>query len=270
MRSLTMTTLMLWGVTMMVPGSALGLEASPQATAFLVQGALQPSESSMPLYKPRRDSIPKGRTEGPARGSGGDAPVVQVLAPDHVGFTRKKDPALYWYLSSVTAKPIEFTLMDTRGIKPVIETRIPAPAQPGVQVVRLKDLGQTLEPGVQYKWYVSVILDPESPSGNLIAGGTIERVPFLEAMTLFSPNGGPDDKVGRLAFVGLWYDAIQEVSEQIEAAPNDKPLREQRACLLSQVRLPDVAQYDLSRIGGKLPSQCEPPLLKPDPLSTTR
>lgn len=116
MRCLRMTTLMLLCVTMLVPGSAIGLEAFPEPTAFLVQGALQPSESPMPVYKPRRDSIPKGRTEGSARGSGGDAPVVRVLAPDHVGFTRKKDPALYWYLSSVTAKPVEFTLMDTRGI----------------------------------------------------------------------------------------------------------------------------------------------------------
>ncbi len=265
MRYLTMTTLMLWGVTMMVPGSAIGLEAFPQATAFLIQSPGQPSESPMPIYKPRKESIPKGRMDGPVRGGTGDAPVLQVLAPDHVGFTLKKDPALYWYLSTVPAKPIEFTLVDTRGIKPVIESRIPAPAQAGVQVIRLKDLGQTLEEGVQYKWYVAVIVDPESPSRNILTGGTIERVPFVEAMILMTPNGGPDDKVGRLAFIGLWYDAIQEVSERIEAAPNDKPLREQRACLLNQVRLPDVAQYDLSGIGGKLSKQCEPPPLPREP-----
>lgn len=225
-----------------VENPILLIEGSPQP------GPPQPASSELPLYKPRKGSTPRGRVDGPVRGSGGDEVALQVLAPDHVGFTMKKDPALCWYLSKVPAEPMEFTLVDTRVIKPILETRIPAPARPGVQVTRLKDLGQTLEPGVQYKWYVSVIVDAESPSRNLIAGGTIERIDFLEAMTINLSYPGARDPVSDYAQAGLWYDAIAELSELIAAAPTDRGLRKKRASLLKQVGLPEIAEEDLRNI----------------------
>jgi Flp pilus assembly protein TadD len=47
-----------------------------------------------------------------------------------------------------------------------------------------------------------------------------------------------------LAANGIWYDAIGLYSELIDARPNDRGLREERAALLDQVGLKDVANYD--------------------------
>jgi hypothetical protein len=47
-----------------------------------------------------------------------------------------------------------------------------------------------------------------------------------------------------LARAGLWYDAIAEVSAQIEAAPADRGLHELRARMLEQVGLTEAAAYD--------------------------
>ena len=48
---------------------------------------------------------------------------------------------------------------------------------------------------------------------------------------------------------GIWYDAIMAISELIEASPKDMNLRKQRAGLLEQVGLPEVAEYELKQAG---------------------
>lgn len=45
-------------------------------------------------------------------------------------------------------------------------------------------------------------------------------------------------------------DIITEISDQIEAAPTDMNLRRKRAALLEQVKLSDVAAYDLRAVAG--------------------
>ena len=43
---------------------------------------------------------------------------------------------------------------------------------------------------------------------------------------------------------GVWYDAIAAISEAIDAAGGDNNLRAQRASLLEQVKLQQVAEFD--------------------------
>jgi hypothetical protein len=124
--------------------------AAAQASPPSIQKVQSAPElgDSIPLYKPRKDSTPRGRVDGGFRGGDKGEPVLRVLAPDHVGFTVKGEPPLYWYLSKETSLPIEFTLVDTRAIPPIVETSLSSPAHAGVQKVWLKDLGKSLEPGV--------------------------------------------------------------------------------------------------------------------------
>jgi hypothetical protein len=49
---------------------------------------------------------------------------------------------------------------------------------------------------------------------------------------------------------GVWYDAIAAVSARISAAPGDPRPRAQRAALLDQVGLSEIAAYDRSGLGA--------------------
>jgi uncharacterized protein DUF928 len=202
------------------------------------------SPETLPLYKPPKGSVPGGRLKGGSRGRSGELPVVQVLAPNHVGLTRHKQPILYWYISGLTSYPVEFTLVDSRTIAPILETRLKAPAEAGVQHIRLRDFGITLEPGVPYRWFVTLVIDPGAPSRDIVAGAIIERMDYVESLII---NAAGEEDPLRLAAAGLWYDAIRKLSESIEAAPNDPFFRMQRAALLSQVGLPEIAESDLKR-----------------------
>lgn len=137
-----------------------------------------PIAPTMPVYKPRARGPSRGRVDGGFRGGQGGEPVLKVLAPaDHVGETVKKRPALFWFLSSPTSYPIVFTLEDTTRYQPIVERTLPAPTKAGIQMIRLSDFEHMLEERVQYRWHISIVVDPESRSKDIHAMGVIERRP---------------------------------------------------------------------------------------------
>ncbi|HJU05094.1 MAG TPA: DUF928 domain-containing protein [Nitrospiraceae bacterium] len=211
-----------------------------------VQAPLQVNEPFPPQYKPRKESTPRARLGGSLRGSEEEAEVV-ALVPDHVGLTLKAQPALCWYLSKKTSAPVTFTLIDPRTIRPSLETTLSTSEHPGVQCLSLKDHGVSLDHGQQYRWAVTLILDPDQPSGDVVTGGMIERIPFEEGCLLNLPCTWTCEReaVYRYAEAGLWYDAMSCLHELIEAAPDDSTLRKARAALLQQVDLNDIAADDL-------------------------
>ena len=203
-------------------------------------------ESQMPTYKAPRQLTPRARIGGGLRGMEGDAPALAALVPDHVGVTVKQYPELNWFLSKPTSLPIQFTLIDERSIRALIEKSITAPEKAGVQVIKLSDIDFALQPNIQYRWYVSLIVDPDSPSHNIVTGGIIERCEFSECLVLDATTMCNRDAVASSASNGFWYDAMGCVSDLIETNPDDMGLRKQRAALLKQVGLHDVAEWDLA------------------------
>ena len=167
--------------------------------------------------------------------------MLSVLAPDHAGLTVSEQPSLYWHISSATSYPVELTIMDPRRIEPLLETRLPGPVEAGLHRVRLADHGVRLDPDVEYRWYVAVVLDPERRAKDLLAGGVIERVapsPQLLQRVAQSPRQTPAIYAGD----GLWYDALSAASDLLDAAPGDADLRRQRSTLLTEVGIRDVRQ----------------------------
>jgi hypothetical protein len=212
----------------------------------------KPIAPTMPVYKPPARKPSRGRVDGGFRGGQEGEPILKVLAPaDHVGETVKKWPALYWFLSSPTPYPIVFTLEDTNQYKPIVERTLPAPTRAGIQMIRLADFEHVLEEQVQYRWHISVVVDPESRSKDIHAMGVIERRPFTLDLFLNTTCKDPRDAICLYAEAGLWYDAIAVISDLITAHPKDRVLRLQRAALLEQIGLTDVAEFD--RLANPLP-----------------
>ncbi|HKC93345.1 MAG TPA: DUF928 domain-containing protein [Nitrospira sp.] len=213
--------------------------------------AASPSNQAddQPLYAPPKKLIPRARVGGDVRGTEGTDPEVKALVPDHVGYTVQETPAVNWFLSQPTVHQVRFTLRDDRSPKAFQEKPIPTPKQPGVQTINLKDLGLVLEPNVQYRWFVSVIRDANSPSKDIVAGGVIERCEISECL---EPMGAKltctMDTVIDNAKAGFWYDAMGCLCNLIDAEPKNDKLRRMRARLLKDVGLNGVAEWDLKAI----------------------
>jgi hypothetical protein len=92
--------------------------------------------------------------------------------------------------------------------------------------VNLKDYGISLEAGVQYRWFISIIQNPESRSEDVVAGGVIERCGFEECGTRIYEDWGCNKKqVVALEGDGLWYDAVSCLCDLIRSNPGDTTLR---------------------------------------------
>jgi|SRR5689334_2405895 hypothetical protein len=197
------------------------------------------ADAGVPVYNPPSRGAPGGRIGGGTRG-GGNIFVLSVLAPDHSGLTTSEQPSLYWFISKPTALPIELTVMDSQGIKPLLETKLPSPAEPGIQRVRLADYNVHLAPGAAYRWFVAVVPDADRRSKDILAGGAIERVDLQEDVKAKLAQASDKEVPFVYAQAGLWYDALKSISDLIDAAPQNQELRNERTALLKQVGLPST------------------------------
>ena len=198
-----------------------------------------------PVYKPPLRGYPAGRVGGGTRGmTERESFSLQVLAPDHIGLTIHDQPSLYWYVSKPIPHSVELTVIERNAVKPLIEKVVNGPERGGIQAVRLADYGVHLRRNVPYKWFVTLVTDSEHRSKDILAGGIITLVepPPLLSAKLKAADSGNAPYI--YAEEGLWYDALGAISGMIDASPNDVDLRKQRASLLEQVGLAEVAAFE--------------------------
>jgi len=226
------------------PGD-LGEKLSPKG----LENQKSTTPVSIPVYRPPLRGAPGGRVGGGTRGVGETLVTLFVLAPNHVGLTIQEQPNLYWYLSKSTSLPIEVTIIIEEATHPLLEKRLLIPAESGIQTLRLKDSNISLSIGTQYRWFLAIVPEPDRRSRDIIAGGIIERIEPPEALHKKLIQADKKAMAHIFAEEGIWYDTVATLSELIETNPDDTVLREQRAALLEQVGLSEVAQYDMKQGG---------------------
>jgi hypothetical protein len=258
MRSLTVSLLLLLGLILSLglcdPATTLAVSNQPA-----VAQARPTEDTPLPHYTPPKKLIPRARVGGGLRGIDGNDPVLVALVPDHVGLTVKKSPVLNWFLSKPTTYPMKFTFIDVRSVTPLHEGLIPTPDQAGIHSINLKDWNLALEPEVQYRWYISAIRNPDSPSQDIVAGGMIERCEFSTCLVELDVDLTCDrNSIVRNASRGFWYDSMACLCDLINSNPSDQTLRRQRAGLLNQIGLAKVAEWDLRSILAPVPPFSSP------------
>lgn len=190
-------------------------------------------------YKPPAKGAPRGRIGGGTRGAESRELVMAVIAPDHTGWTAEPQPELYWYVSKPVGISPELTILADGGVDPLVETSLPAPATAGVQRVALASLGKRLEPGKEYRWFVTLVNDKTSRSKDEVASGRITYMPASRELVVRWSNRGPAEKAAAMAADGYWYDVVAI----LEAAG----LYRHTAALYESAGLRDVARHARSR-----------------------
>jgi hypothetical protein len=202
------------------------------------------SKISEPLYQPPRRGAPGGRVGGGTRGPSPGLPLLYALVPDHVALTAHEQPPLVWYLSKATSLPLEFTVIEGIGVNPILEVRLPSPAEAGIHMISLGEYDLKFEQGKTYQWFVSLIPDPARRSKDIITGGMLEVMRLPENLAEAIKQATPQEATKLLAHAGFWYDAIGAISQEIQAHSTERDLHDLRAALLEQVDLNTVAQVD--------------------------
>jgi hypothetical protein len=165
-------------------------------------------------------------------------PTPLALAPDHVGLTISASPSLFWHIDSLPARGVEvvFTIRDDRSINPLAEVTLRSLSRAGIQRLRLVEHAIELEPDVEYMWSIALVADTDQRSKDIISSGFIRRVPRPDALSIESQDGV------EFARAGIWYDALEALSNDVDEHPNDRRARFLRSSLLREQKLDAAAE----------------------------
>jgi hypothetical protein len=170
-------------------------------------------------------------------------PRLDALVPAHVGRTLSESPFLYWYLSEDTDSPVEFVLNDRVSVDPLLALTFEPPYVAGIHALDLGEHGVVLEPGKEYRWFVSLKAEAGAASEDVIARGAILPIEPSADLKRALENASAGDQGRLYAERGLWYDALAFISAGIDRDPEDARLRELRAGLLEAGGLSEAAEH---------------------------
>jgi len=216
---------------------------------FAQQSAPAPAAGTVSKLKflpPSTGGAASVRVSGGSRGSGDDAVTLDVLAPDPVGITTEEQPSLFWFQSKPANARFELTLLQENKPKPLVQVMVERSTKAGIQQLKLADQGVKLAPGIEYQWVVALVKDPDNRSLDQVASGAIKRIEASAELKEKLAKATPATKAGIYAEAGIWYDALTVLSDQIQAQPANKALRDTRADLLEQVGLKAVAAAEVA------------------------
>jgi hypothetical protein len=223
----------------MSPLAEVPEEEPAQRVIVLAMASLDPPSYAKPPW-----GVSPARVNVQSRRNRADLPVLRALVPDHTALTLRESPVLYWFTSKRTERRLDLTVVDEDSIDPVLEVTLDTPVEAGIHAVDLSEHGVKLATGVAYKWFVSLSVDDERSTHDLVSGGVIERIEPAETLQRELDAADPAERGHTLAANGIWYDALDLISGWIERDPGETRLREQRTALLQQVGLPEVADHE--------------------------
>ncbi|EDN66004.1 protein containing DUF928 [Beggiatoa sp. PS] len=175
--------------------------------------------------------------------------LIAPLAPQHTGFTVTSQPTLYWYMDAPWDANMEFSINEVRAIEPSLELVLGLPPtsdvhKAGMHHLRLADFDFHLKKDQEYEWFVFITPDPEQRSADLMASGTIRYMEPSPQLTQRLNQTPKEQWYQTYAEQGIWYDAIDQLCQQIDQNPGNQDLRRIRAVLNKEVAMPKVADYD--------------------------
>jgi hypothetical protein len=248
-RSLAVSLAVLFGLLMAIPCSLRSDETKDKSGPST--GSAKSDEKKTPaialakiIYNPPKTGAPKVRVDGGTRGDNDNLPTLSVLAPDHVALTTQEQPTLYWYQSKPARLRFELTLLEENKNKPVLVVKIDSSDKSGIQSLKLSEHQLKLVTGVEYEWAVALVADPENRSKDIICSSVIKRVEPSPALASKLAKAGKPELAAIYAEEGIWYDALEKVSNLIETEPANGLLHQLRSSLLTQVGLNQAAAYD--------------------------
>jgi hypothetical protein len=233
--------------------------ATPPRTSLAQNSAPATRPTDEIIYQPPSRSLPDVRIEPPgSRGLGNDLPTLYILAPNQVGYTTYAGPRVFWYLSRPTNAPLVLTVKpdDPTSKIPPFKTVLDA-TKSGIQCLDLAKCNVQLQSGLDYQVSLALKPDKDPRAKDILCSAEIMYVtPPSSLFAQLLATTDPVKKTRLLARNSMFYDAMWELTHQIEVDPRDKSWHELRASLLDQIGLGEVADFD--RTSAQTHSASEP------------
>jgi hypothetical protein len=167
---------------------------------------------------------------------------LQTLSPSHVARTSHGQPDLFWYVAPLPKGGTFELVIEPSGDAPaLVETGLPLPREPGLQRIRLSELGVELPLDRELRWSVSHYPSADEPPRSF-ALGWIRRVAPPRELSARVEQAASGEIPALYAGAGFWYDALESVRDLADRRPGDAQVEEAYRSLLVQGGLDKIVQ----------------------------
>lgn len=176
------------------------------------------------------------RQFGAVRAAPNDLRVLARAPGNHTGLTLSRTPRLWWALDQPTDLPIQITIVDGDAIEPLVRVELPGPHAAGLHAFDLAKQGAELSPDVEYRWFVSIVVDPDRPSRNPVSAGSLRVAGASDGRRQSVGTADASARGNKFAELGLWYDAFDFYASLAQAHPEVERLATYRDRLVEVAR----------------------------------
>lgn len=192
-----------------------------------------------------------GGTRTPSCVSSPNLPLTLLVPKSNVGLTTSAYPQVFWFVPKHSAVYIEVNLLANNNRLQdqnlLFTTHFQTNGEAGIGHLKIPheiNFNPLLE-GDTYYWSISLICNPDDRSHDISVNGWIERVAPPPNLTNRLDTLTGIDRAQAFAESGIWYDAVEALSELNCSTPGDRSeIQAQWKALLSdsQVELADLAE----------------------------
>ncbi|MEN9234475.1 MAG: DUF928 domain-containing protein [Gloeomargarita sp. DG02_3_bins_56] len=194
-------------------------------------------------FVPPTRGLPSNREGGSARGGlcpASPQRLTALVPSSSLGLTVAARPSFFVYLPPTGNRPVELMLQDAQG--KVLHVSEFQPKHTGIVRVDLPSHAPELAVGQTYRWYFSIICDPNDSSASLHVGGWVQRIPFGDSLRQQLAKAPVSDRPYLYAKAGLWHETLAAFLELRQAQPANPHLQSDWLSLLQLQGLEQLAQ----------------------------
>ncbi len=169
------------------------------------------------------------------------SPKLTALVPlDNNGLTMTTHPTFYWFMPQNTYEAAQFRLIRVdeavKTQETIYSTVIDNTKPNQIQSVTLPTASDVmpLEAGKDYRWDITLICDPDEPSGNLLAQGWIRYEAPNVDLSQQLKAATPEQSYDLFASNGYWYESVQYLQHRLQENPDDFQMKQKWQSLLTQ------------------------------------
>ncbi|MEA5619380.1 DUF928 domain-containing protein [Cronbergia sp. UHCC 0137] len=188
----------------------------------------QPSPIKISLEFPSAD--PRGNPQrtvgGGRRGAScisveSGKPSLTALMPTRAnqGNTVANNPQLYWYIPKTTATIGELVVKDELENE-IYQTNFTVPGSPGIVKLTIPE-SATLKTGQKYRWFFTLICNPEDRSQDEYTYGSLQKTTLSSSLDSYLDAATPLKKAEIYAKYNIWQETLSNIAELKTEKPKE-------------------------------------------------
>lgn len=195
------------------------------------------------------EGIPSNRRDGGSRGNciASEKDFIALVPEKSINLTASVNSRLFFYVPQTdTPKTIEFVLRNSKD-QLVHETFIETSGRAGITSVAIPAQAKrsSQESQGDYRWYLSMICDPNERSRDIVLEGWIKYLELNNSLKEKIKVSSSLEKFNLFQQQGVWYDALSVVAESQKSESNLVSIQTQWSQLLESIGLGDLASEPL-------------------------